>query len=63
MIGPHVSVGEDCELNQVIVHNSILEEGAHLENIILEDSHLGRDVQVHGQVTRLSLGDQSSAMS
>jgi glucose-1-phosphate thymidylyltransferase len=63
VIGPHVSVGEDCELKQVIVHNSILEEGACVENIILEDSHLGRGVQVHGQVTRLSLGDQSVAMS
>ena len=63
VVGPHVSVGEECELIQVIVRNSILEEGAHLENIILEDSHLGRDVQVHGQVTRLSLGDQSVAMS
>lgn len=63
VIGPHVSVGEDCELKQVIVRNSILEEGACVENIILEGSHLGRDVQVHGQVTRLSLGDQSIAMS
>lgn len=63
VVGPYVSVGEDCELNQVIVRNSILEEGAHVENIILEDSHLGRDVQVHGQVTRLSLGDQSVALS
>jgi glucose-1-phosphate thymidylyltransferase len=63
VVGPYVSVGEECELIHVIVRNSILEEGAHVENIILEDSHLGRDVQVHGQVTQLSLGDQSVAMS
>jgi glucose-1-phosphate thymidylyltransferase len=63
VIGPYVSIGEDCHLVQVVVQNSILEEGAHVENMILDGSHLGRDVQVHGQVTRLSLGDQSWAMS
>jgi glucose-1-phosphate thymidylyltransferase len=63
VIGPYVSVGEDCNLNQVVVTNSILEEGAHIEHMILDGSHLGRDVQVNGQVTRLNLGDQSWAMS
>lgn len=63
VIGPHVSIGEDCHLNQVVIANSILEEGANVQHMILDGSHLGRDVQVHGQVTRLSLGDQSSAMS
>ena len=63
VIGPYVSIGEDCKLNQVVVTNSILEEGAQVAHMILDGSHLGRDVQVHGQVTRLSLGDQSSAMS
>ncbi len=63
VIGPHVSVGEDCSLNQVVIRNSILEEGACVEQMILEGSHLGRDVSVHGQVTRLNLGDQSWAMS
>jgi glucose-1-phosphate thymidylyltransferase len=63
VIGPHVSIGEDCFLNQVVVRNSILEDGAHVEHMILDGSHLGRDVQVHGQVTRLNLGDQSVSMS
>jgi glucose-1-phosphate thymidylyltransferase len=63
VIGPYVSIGEECHLSQVVVRNSILEEGAHVESMILDGSHLGRDVQVHGQVTRLSLGDQSVAMS
>ncbi len=63
VVGPYVSIGEECQLNQVVVRNSILEEGAHVESMILDGSHLGRDVQVHGQVTRLNLGDQSVAMS
>ena len=63
VIGPHVSIGEDCCLNQVVVSNSILEEGAQVEHMILSGSHLGRDVNVHGQVTHLNLGDQSWSVS
>jgi glucose-1-phosphate thymidylyltransferase len=63
VIGPYVSLGEDCDLKQVIVSNSILDEGANVESIVLEGSLLGRDVQIHGQSNRLNLGDQSWAMS
>ena len=63
MIGPYVSVGEDCCLNQVVVHNSILEDGAQVQNMMLENSLLGRDVHVHGQMMHLNLGDQSWATS
>ena len=63
VIGPYVSLGEDCCLKQVIVRNSILDEGADVESIVLENSLLGRYVQVHGQSNHLNLGDQSWAMS
>lgn len=63
VIGPFVSIGEDCHLDQVVVDNSILEEGAQVKHMILSGSHLGRDVQVFGQITHLNLGDQSWAMS
>ncbi len=63
VIGPFVSVGEDCCLNQVVISNSILEEGAQVEHMILSGSHLGRDVNVHGQTTHLNLGDQSWSVS
>ncbi len=62
VIGPFVSLGEECCLKQVIVRNSILDEGANVESIVLENSLLGRSVQVTGQANRLNLGDQSWAM-
>ena len=62
VIGPYVSLGEDCDLKQVILRNSILDEGANVQSIILENSLLGRNVQIHGQANRLNLGDQSWAM-
>ncbi len=62
VIGPHVSVGAGCDLQRVIVSNSIIEESTQVSQMILEGSLLGRQVQVSGQATRLNLGDQSWAM-
>lgn len=63
VIGPHVSIGPECELKQAIIKNSILEEGTHVEEMILEDSLIGRNVHLRGQPVRLNLGDESWAMS
>ena len=57
VIGPHVSIGPECELKQSIISNSILEEGTHVEEMILEDSLIGRNVHLRGQPVRLNLGD------
>lgn len=62
VIGPYVSVGPDCDLKQAIISNSILEEGTHIEQMILQDSLLGRNVNLHGQPVRLNLGDESWAV-
>jgi glucose-1-phosphate thymidylyltransferase len=59
VIGPNVSVGDDCCLNNTIVRNSILGDGAQVTNMILEDSLLGRNVALEGQPSRFDLGDQS----
>jgi glucose-1-phosphate thymidylyltransferase len=63
VIGPFVSLGEECKLRQVVVQNSIIDEGAHVSQMVLDRSLLGRDVQVQGQTARLNLGDSSWAMS
>jgi glucose-1-phosphate thymidylyltransferase len=61
VIGPHVSVGPECDLKQAIIRNSILEEGTVVEEMILEDSLIGRNVHLRGQPVRLNLGDESWA--
>lgn len=62
VVGPYVSVGCECRIEKVIVQNSILDEGTQVKTMILEDSLLGRDVQVQGQPSRLNLGDNAMAM-
>jgi glucose-1-phosphate thymidylyltransferase len=63
VIGPFVSIGPDCRLNQAIISNSIVDEGAQIDEMIIKDSLLGRNVQLRGQPVRVNLGDESWAMS
>lgn len=62
VVGPYVSLSSGCHIQGAIVRNSILEEGASVSNILLEDSLLGRNVTVKGQSKHLNLGDQSWAI-
>ncbi len=62
VIGPNVSLGPDCAVTGSILRESIVEEGAQVTDLLLENSLLGRDVSVKGQATSLNLGDQSWAM-
>lgn len=61
VIGPHVSIGADCHIEDTILRNSILDSEVDLRRSILEESILGRLVTVHGQINQLSLGDNSSS--
>jgi glucose-1-phosphate thymidylyltransferase len=63
VIGPNVSIGPDCVLRQAVISNSIIEEGTTIEQMILDRSLIGRNVNLRGQSVRLNLGDESMAMS
>ena len=49
-------------MKQAIVSNTIIDEGTLVEQMILEESLIGRHVNLRGQAVRLNLGDQSWAM-
>jgi glucose-1-phosphate thymidylyltransferase len=59
VIGPHVSVGANCVIENAVIRNSILDEGTQVHNMILEDSLLGRQVNVRAHSQKLNLGDNS----
>ena len=59
VIGPHVSVGPDCQLRSVVISDSIIEANTHVENAVLTGSLLGRDVRVQAAPRRLNLGDNA----
>ncbi|MEN6409299.1 MAG: sugar phosphate nucleotidyltransferase, partial [Anaerolineaceae bacterium] len=57
--GPHASIGPGCRVVHSVVRNSILEDNVELEDVVLEESILGCNAAVQGQVTRMNVGDQS----
>lgn len=61
VLGPHVSIGRGCTVKDVIARNTIMDEEATAESLILEDSLLGRNASAVGQADRLSLGDDAWA--
>lgn len=58
-IGPHVSIGKGCRIRASRLRDSIVDEGASLENVDLHRSVIGRSAQVSGLSGSVNLGDDS----
>jgi len=61
-IGPHVSVGDCCVIENSTIQNSIIESGCKIKNCEFTDSLLGRDVHLAGDFRALYLGDDSQLL-
>ncbi len=61
IIGPHVTVGRDAVVKGGIVSDSIINEGAVLEEVVLSGSLIGPHARVKGRATHLNVGDYSDA--
>jgi glucose-1-phosphate thymidylyltransferase len=59
VIGPHVSIGPDCEVNSCVIRNTILDEGAEVTDSVLDGSFIGREAKVEGHPTKVNMGDNS----
>lgn len=59
VIGPYVSIDRDCQLEEVVISNSILDVGTMVSKTVFSDSLLGRHVQVEGKSEQFNLGDHS----
>ncbi len=59
VIGPHVSIGPRAQVRQAVVRNSIVNEGATVEDILLDGSVVGENAVVRGAYQRLNVGDSS----
>jgi len=59
VIGPHVTLGESCDLENVVIRNSIIETGTKIMDMVIESSIIGRDVILEGRPERLNIGDNS----
>ncbi len=59
VIGPHAVIGANCNVRSSIIRDSIIDDGSHVSNAILEHSLVGRDVKIHGRAGILNIGDQT----
>ncbi|MBO8142155.1 MAG: NTP transferase domain-containing protein [Firmicutes bacterium] len=60
VVGPYVSVAGGAELSDVIIRDSIVNEGAAVSSVLLDSSLVGHRAVVRGSFTRLNVGDSSS---
>jgi glucose-1-phosphate thymidylyltransferase len=64
-IGPHVSIGPNCVIENSKIEDSILEEAITVNDIALQGSFIGRRAKIEGQskdaaALTLNVGDDSS---
>jgi glucose-1-phosphate thymidylyltransferase len=60
VIGPHVSLSENCEVTGCIIRNSILDDGAGVTDSVLDGSFIGRHARVDGHPKTVNIGDNSN---
>lgn len=64
VIGPNVSIGDNCQLKDCILRNCVIGESCHLEKIIMEDSIIGDFVVMDSLIKKnLIIGDRSNIRS
>jgi glucose-1-phosphate thymidylyltransferase len=60
VVGPHVTVAAGCEVNGSLIRDSILDEGAAINNVLLEESIVGRKARVTDRPRSVNVGDSSA---
>lgn len=59
VIGPHASIGPGARVRRAVVQNSIINQGAVVEGILLDRSVVGENASVRGAAQRINIGDSS----
>ncbi|MBD0831173.1 sugar nucleotidyltransferase [Aestuariibaculum sediminum] len=59
IIGPNVSIGNDCVIDNSIIKNSLIQNHTSIKNANLDDAMIGNHVKYNGNFTSISIGDYS----
>lgn len=60
IIGPNVTIGENTTVDYSIVKDSIIGSFSNLFDIVLDDSVIGSDTNLHGESRSLNIGDNTT---
>ncbi|MBR4330714.1 MAG: NTP transferase domain-containing protein, partial [Candidatus Riflebacteria bacterium] len=55
VIGPYVSIAENCKINESIIRNSVINPNSILHNVMLDESLIGDAVELAGQSQRMNI--------
>ena len=61
VVGPHVSLGDNCIVKNSVVKNSLIQHETIIENKVLDNTMLGSKVKFVGNAEGVSLGDFTEA--
>lgn len=59
IIGPYVTVSDECEIANSIISDSIINEGAKVEDIVITESILGNYSVTKGNIEKINIGENS----
>ena len=57
IVGPHVSIGKDCVIENSSVKNSLIQNQTTIKNANLDEAMIGNHVKYNGSFTKISIGD------
>jgi len=56
-VGPYVSIGSDCVIENSSVKNSLIQNQTTIKNATLDEAMIGNHVKYNGEFTKISIGD------
>jgi len=59
VIGPYVTIGENSEVSNSLIKNSVIGSFSKLENVALHNSLIGSDTTIKGNSQSLNIGDNT----
>ena len=59
IVGPYVTVAANCEIEDSLIRDSIVDEESYIKDAMLERSLIGRKVDLIGRYRQLNLGDSA----
>jgi glucose-1-phosphate thymidylyltransferase len=59
VIGPNVSIGAGCKIKTSVLSNVIVDSDTLIENMVLDNSLIGKSVALTGKGSQVILGDQA----
>jgi glucose-1-phosphate thymidylyltransferase len=59
VIGPHTTIGAGCQVEDSIIQDSIIDEGATVLSALLRQSLIGKDARLSGRFRTFNIGEAS----